>query len=127
MDDSGNQESLKAPWAKLIEKTVGAVRYVAGKHGLDGYIPVGFSVCFYNPDKDEGQERWRYDIRTLIDSHEPPDFANPKIKERINLVNEFAATVIKKILEGAIDDMMLNQEEFEKGVFQIPGMKGTVQ
>ena len=117
------EEKVKAPWARLIEKTVGAVRYIMGKHGLDGYIPVGFSICFYNPDK-EGEDRWMYDIRSVIDSNEPPDLHNSKIMGRVNLVNEFAAKVIKKILEGELDSMMVNKEEFEEGVFQIPGMKG---
>ncbi len=117
------EEKAKVPWAKLIEKTVGAVRYVMGKHGLDGYIPVGFSVCFYNPTKDEGGEKWLYDIRTVIDPHEPADLHDSKIKERVSLVNEFAATVIKKILEGELDDLGI-EKEFDEGIFQIPGVKG---
>ena len=110
------------PWAKLVEKTLGAMRSVMHKHGMKGYFPVGFSIVFYGKDMPP-EKRWYYDMRNIIDSHEV-DFSNPKLQERINLVNEFLAEGCKRILEGEIDDLMADKSSIVDGVYQIPGMKG---
>jgi len=110
-------------WQRLIEKTVGAVRHVILKHGKKGYVPVGFSIVFYNFKTTEPEKKWYYDVRNIIESHEV-DFGNPKLKGRIDLVNEFLAAGVKKILEGEVDDFMLKKEESDNLSFQIPGRKG---
>ena len=119
-------EHSKNTWEKLIEKTVGAVRHVIFKHGQNSYVPVGFAIVFYNFKTASPEKKWYYDLRSIVDSNET-DFGNPKLKERIDLVNEFLAHGVKKILEGELDDMMLGKDEMEDRTFQIPGMKGTVQ
>jgi len=36
----------RTPWSRLTEKTLGAVRHVMHKWGMEGYLPVGFSIVF---------------------------------------------------------------------------------
>lgn len=115
-----NSENI---WQRLIEKTVGAVRHVIQKHGCKSYVPVGFSVVFYNYRAVDPEKKWLYDLRSIVDSKET-DFGNPKLKERIDLVNEFLAHGVKKILEGEIDDFMVGEDEVEGVTFQIPGLTG---
>ena len=112
-----------APWTRLIENTIGAVRHVMEKHGRKGFMPVGFSIVFYSALENDPEKKWYYDMRNIINSHET-DFGNPKLKERIDLVNEFLAAGVKKILEGEIDDLTLDKTEIDETIFQIPGMKG---
>lgn len=116
----------KTIWERLIEKTVGAVRHVMTKLGLKGYIPVGFSIVFYSPEETDLGEKWKYSLHTLTDPHNPPDLHDEKIKERVNLVNEFLSEGCKRILEGEIDDMMVEKGDIEGFAFQIPGVKGEV-
>ena len=117
MGDSG-----KIAWPRLLEITIGAIRHVLEKHMKKGYWPVGFSIVYYNKDAPPGK-RWYYDMRNIINSHEV-DFSNPKLQERINLVNEFLAEGCKRILEGEIDDLMIDTEKISDDVFQVPGVKG---
>jgi len=113
----------RTPWARLIEKTLGAMRHVMHKHGMRGYFPVGFSITFYNKDASP-KKKWYYDSRNLIETHEMPDLHEKKLRERINLVNEFLAEGCKRILEGEIDEMMADKGDIEGFAYQIPGMKG---
>jgi len=53
-----------------------------------------------------------------------PDLHEKKISERINLVNEFLAEGIKRILEGEMDEMMVDQDDIEGLSFYVPGEKG---
>ena len=110
-------------WARLIEKTLGAVRHVMHKHGMEGYMPVGFSIVFYCADKSP-EKRWYYDSRNIMDTHNMPDLHGEKLSERINLVNEFLAEGCKRILEGEMDDFMADKKDFDGFAYQIPGMKG---
>ena len=110
-------------WTKLIEKTIGAVRQVMNKHGEKGYFPVGFSIVMYNPKAKHG-ERWYYDVRNVIDIHNPPDLHSKKIRERVNLVNEFLSEACKRILEGELDDMGVEKSECRGFWYQIPGVRG---
>lgn len=106
---------------KLIEVTVGAFRHVVEKHALKNCLPVGFSVVFYNKD-GRPQEKWFYDMRVIIDKHDPAP-CDVKAKERITLVNEFLAEGVKRILEGEMDEMIPDKQINDR-VFQIPGMRG---
>lgn len=115
-------KNKKTPWQRLISKTLGAMEHVMHKHGMKGFIPVGFSVIFYNKDASP-EKRWYYDMRNIIDSHEV-DFSNPKLQERINLVNEFLAEGCKRILEGEIEELMADKSSIVDGVYQVPGQKG---
>ena len=107
---------------RLVEITTGAVRHVMEKHAERGYMPVGFSVILYNASESNPDKRWYYDLRSVIKPHDQID---EKTKERINLVNEFLAQGCKKILEGEIDDMMVNKTGIDEEIYQIPGMKGN--
>ena len=118
------EHSGETIWQRLIEKTVGAVRHVIQKHGCKSYVPVGFSIVFYNYKAVDPEKKWLYDLRSIVNSEET-DFGNPKLQERVNLVNEFLAHGVKKILEGEIDDMMVGEDEMDDMTFQIPGSKGT--
>jgi len=109
-------------FSKLIEKTIGAMRHVIEKHGLRNYFPVGFSVVFYNPNAAL-EEKWFYDMRVIIDEHSNAPY-DTKVRERINMVNEFLAEGIKKILEGEMDELMVDQDRISDTVFQVPGLKG---
>lgn len=110
-------------WSKLIEKTIGAMRHVLEKHGFKGYMPVGFSVVFYNSEENNPEKKWYYDVRPIIDARSL-DLYEAKLRERIVMVNEFLAHGVKKILEGEIDDLMVNKEDIEGIAYQIPGLKG---
>ncbi len=101
---------------RLIEKTIGAFRHLLNKYHPKGFLPVGFSIVFYDPK----QKRWYYDMRNIIDAHQfnPHD---QKMQERITLITEFLSEGVKRILEGQMDEFI---EEAEDKGFQIPGMKG---
>ena len=62
-------------------------------------------------------------MRTIIESHNPAPY-DAKTRERINLVNEFLAEGVKRILEGEMDEMIPDKDQIEGVVFQIPGLKG---
>jgi len=83
---------------------------------------VGFSAVFYNASESNPDKRWYYDLRNVIKPHDQID---EKTKERINLVNEFLAQGCKRILEGELDDMMVDKTGIDEGIFQIPGVKAN--
>jgi len=87
-----------------------------------GYLPVGFSVVFYNPDSYT--ERWYYDMRVIIDKHDP-SLQNRKTRDRIELVNQFLSEGIKRIMDGKHDDMIIDPSTIDGQSFQVPGIKGT--
>lgn len=109
----------KPAWPRLIEISLGAVRQVMEERGGEGYLPVGFGIMFYHPDRKE----WCSAMDPICDSKNP-DLYEAKLRGRINLCNEFIASMIKKILEGYLDEMAVNKEEIEGFGYQIPGMKG---
>jgi len=43
----------RTPWSRLTEKTLGAVRHVMHKWGMEGYLPVGFSMDEMMVDQDD--------------------------------------------------------------------------
>ena len=104
------------------------MRHVMTKCGLKGFIPVGFSIVFYNPNEPNPKKKWFHDVRSII----KPTFTeegglylqDDKMRERIADVNQFLAHGIKKVLEGEIEDRMLKDGDIEGFAFQIPGMKG---
>ena len=104
---------------KLIEKTIGAVRHIVEKNGYKGKIPVGFSIVFY--DTENETHRWYYDMRVVIESHEPIPQTR-KIRARIELANQFLSEGIKRIFDGKHDDMAVDVKDMN--VFQVPGLKG---
>ena len=108
---------------KLIEKTFGAMRHVLDKVGLKGYLPVGFSIVFYNPNKVDSDKKWYYDTRVIIEADNPAPY-EAKLRDRIKLVNDFLSEGVKRILEGEIDDMIVDEDRVDTLVFQIPGQKG---
>ena len=108
--DTENQNFLN----KLIEKTIGAFRHIVEAHA--NKIPVGFTVVFYEP---HGENKWFFKQMVVIDSHTP---INQKMKGRIELVNQFLAEGIKRIMDGQHDDMM--PENMDGDLWQIPGLKG---
>ena len=87
-----------------------------------GYIPVGFSIVFYNPDVYE--RRWYYDMRVIIDKHDPSPL-NRIARDRAALANQFLSEGIKRIMDGKHDDMIVDPSTIDGQSFQVPGMKGT--
>ena len=107
--------------SKLIEKTMGAVRHIIEKNTVRGYIPVGFSIVFYNPDSYD--KRRYYDMRVIVDSHDP-NLQNRKTRDRIELVNQFLSEGIKRIMDGHHDDMIVDPSTIDGQSFQVPGVVG---
>ena len=110
---------------KLKQKTIGAFSHVLEKYMTKGYWPVGFSVVLYNKDASP-EKKWRYDSRNLIDTHNMPDLHEKKLRERINLINEFLAEGIKRILEGELDELLESEKDIEGVYFHVPGVRGKV-
>jgi len=106
---------------RLLEKTIGAVRHVLEKTMVKGFIPVGFSIVFYNPDTYE--KRWYYDMRVIIDSHDP-NLLNRQARDRIVLANQFLSEGVKRILQGEHDDMIVDPSTIDGQSFQVPGLTG---
>ena len=106
---------------RLLEITIGAVRHVLEKTMVKGFIPVGFSIVFYNPNTYE--KRWYYDMRVVVDSHDP-NLLNRQAGDRIELVNQFLSEGVKRILDGKHDDMIVDPSKIDGQSFQVPGLTG---
>ena len=109
-------------WEKLKHKTMGAFAHLLEKFMSEGFWPVGFCVVWYKKDAPP-EKRWRHSPYVLFDS-KSIDLHEKKLQKRIELVNQFLAEGVKRILEGEIDEMFANKEDIGRDSFYVPGVKG---